>query len=75
MNSFTIEMAHKRTEMKKFMTSQGFILVRGKNHLVWRDEFGHQVVTPQTTSDGRCHKNLERTLKKIQLETQQQNTR
>ena len=46
-------MCHKRKEIKKLMNSQGFNLIRKKNHLIWRDDFGNQVVTPSSASDFR----------------------
>ena len=63
-------MCHKRTEIKKFMNSQGFYLIREKNHLIWRDDFGNQVVTPSSASDFRTIKKIESTILRLRNNTQ-----
>ena len=63
-------MSHKRTEIKKFMNSQGFNLIREKNHLIWRDDFGNQIVTPSSASDFRTIKKVESTIIRLRNNTQ-----
>ena len=58
-------MCHKRKEIKKLMNSQGFNLIRDKNHLIWRDDFGNQVVTPSSASDFRTIKKVESTILRL----------
>ena len=62
-------MCHKRTEIKKFMISQGFNLIREKNHLIWRDHFGNQIVTPSSASDFRTIKKVESTILRLRNDT------
>ena len=62
-------MCHKRTEIKKFMSSQGFNLIREKNHLIWRDDFGNQIVTPSSASDFRTIKKVESTILRLRSNT------
>ena len=58
-------MAHPITTIKKYMKVRGFYLVRQSKHLIWRDEFGNQIVTPSTTGDNRTFKNIDRSIKRV----------
>ena len=63
-------MSHKRTEIKKFMSSRGFDLIREKKHRIWRDDVGNQVVTPSSASDFHKIKKLESTILRLRNNTQ-----
>ena len=63
-------MCHKRTEIKKFMNSRGFNLIREKNHLIWRDDFGNQIVTPSSASDFRTIKKMKSTIQRLRSNTE-----
>ena len=45
MNSYTMSMANPTSTIEKHMKKQGFHLIRNKRKMIWRDEFGNQVVT------------------------------
>lgn len=46
------------------MKSYGFELHRSKNHLIWRDDEGNQIVTGKTISDHRAIANIVKSIKK-----------
>jgi len=56
-------------DTKKLMKEYGFKIFRQKKHLVWRDDFGNQIITPVSPSDNyRMIENLKNRLNKIRNE-------
>lgn len=53
-----------QTKLKVIMKSYGFELHRSKNHLIWRDDEGNQIVTGKTISDHRAIANIVKSIKK-----------
>lgn len=53
-----------QTKLKVIMKSYGFELHRSKNHLIWRDDNGNQIVTGKTISDHRAVANIIKTIEK-----------
>lgn len=56
--------------IKAFMKSCGFELVREKKHYVWRDADGVQIVTAKTISDHRAIANIKKTIAKVRANRQ-----
>jgi hypothetical protein len=57
-------MADHNKELRKMLKECGAVLVRDKNHQVWRLKNGKNFVCPKTPSDWRVAKNNIRDLRK-----------
>jgi|DEB19_MinimDraft_3_1074340.scaffolds.fasta_scaffold02711_2 hypothetical protein len=52
-------MQKRNRSLATLMARHGYILVREKNHAIWRNpQTGRQVVTSRTSSDQRARKNI-----------------
>lgn len=54
-------------DLEKQLAEAGFHIVRQRTHKVWKDDEGHTVVTPVSSSDFRAAKNLEHQLRRLHL--------
>jgi hypothetical protein len=67
MVEYTMCMARGQKDVEKLMTQYDYVKVRGKKHIIWRDDDGNQVVTGASTSNYTASiKNLEARLKRYE---------
>ena len=67
MVEYTMCMARGQKDVETLMTRYDYVKVRGKKHIIWRDDDGNQVVTGASTSDyTTAIKNLEARLKRYE---------
>lgn len=59
--NFRRELAAIQSELQQM----GFVLVRERNHQIWRDSRGRVVVLPKTPSDFRAVKNARALVKRM----------
>ncbi len=57
---------HYKRELQKLMKNNSYVLIRQRNHFVWKHEFyGNQIVTPVTTRNSwRTLKNVKSQIKR-----------